>query len=175
MANSQLSSKSITTHSAAAAAANLAADKENSNPPPRNVDTTKSITMTSAKDIAGRDNKVAATTEGSSLLDAIINKKAVSLSVPQNHNELCGGDDCNCADPIYEIDESDDDENNSVYDAIDDDDNDCSIVANEEMPTQKSVLAVDSDSDDITEVVLLLMIVIMIWVIIMALQRIYCF
>ncbi len=149
MANSKLSSKSITTHSAAAAAANSVAGKENSNPPPRNVDTIKSITMTSAKDnIARKDNKVSTTNEGSSLLDAIINKKTVSLSVPQNHNELCG-DDCNCADPILEIIESDDDENNSVYDAIDDDDdNDCSIVADEAIPMQKSVLAVDSDSDD---------------------------
>ena len=51
--------------------------------------------------------------EEPSLLDAILTKQPVQLGI--HNSELCG-EDCNCAEPIIEIDNDNIDENNSVYD-----------------------------------------------------------
>ena len=51
--------------------------------------------------------------EEPSLLNAILNKQPVQLGT--HNSELCG-EDCNCAEPIIEIDDDNIDENNSVYD-----------------------------------------------------------
>jgi len=48
-----------------------------------------------------------------SLLNAILTKQPVQLGI--HNSELCG-DNCNCAEPIIEIDDDNIDENNSVYD-----------------------------------------------------------
>lgn len=60
----------------------------------------------------GKEN--APSSQPPNLLDAILNKRQVSLRAPtDNHAGLCG-DGCDCADPIVEID--DDDEDASAYD-----------------------------------------------------------
>lgn len=118
MANAKLSTKQSTEQQKAVTAMN----KENTHPSRRNVDSKKS----------------AAAAEGPSLLGAILNKKAISLSVPSQEHGLCGDDCNNCAEPILEID--DDDENNSAFDA-DDNDNDTS--------NQTALFVVDSDDESI--------------------------
>jgi predicted SprT family Zn-dependent metalloprotease len=92
MANSKLSTQQRNT-------VTVPMDEENTNPSRRNVVTKQSKDTTEELE--------------PSLLGAILNKKAVSISVRSQEHDLCG-DDCNCADPILEID---DDENNSVFDA----------------------------------------------------------
>ncbi len=94
--------------------------------------------------------------EGPSLLDAILNKKAVSLSVPNQDHELCG-DDCNCADPILEI-EDDDDENNSAFDASsvndegqifgDSDDESVQLVSTRKASTRKKAFILESEEEE---------------------------
>ena len=51
--------------------------------------------------------------EEPNLLNAILTKQPVKLGM--HNNELCG-ENCNCAEPIIEIDNDNIDENNSVYD-----------------------------------------------------------
>ena len=139
MANAKLSNKPISQ----AAVAN----KENSSPNKRNAAIKKS-----------KNKKDEATAEVPSLLGAILNKKAVSLSVPSQDHELCG-DDCNCADPILEIDD-DDDEKDGVFDASSvnldeaqsgqhsDDDSVQLVSTRKETRKQAFILESDDDEDD---------------------------
>ena len=115
----------------------------------------------------------ASTPPKTSLIDAILNKQAVSLRI-RNH-ELCGGDDCDCADPILEIIENED---ASVYDvnvdeeladSTDDDesvksntafqqqqlDDNVMDVAKSSSPDHETNASLEDDSDDDDESVVL--------------------
>ena len=140
MANAKLSTNQQTSI--------MAVDKENTNPSRRNVGdaTFKTVTtgIASSSSSCNYNNKNG-TLEGPSLLDAITNKKTISLSVSNQNHNLCG-DDCNCEDPILEIDE-DDDENNSFYGADDKNINSSSSSSDDDNNPNQSVLFVE-DSDD---------------------------
>lgn len=135
-------------------------DKENNNLTPvslRNVATRTFAMETNKNDIVSNGKEAG---EGPSLLDAILNKKAVTLSVPSQDHELCG-EDCNCADPILEID--DDDENNSVFDdassfndqgqIFGDSDNDESVqlVSTRKTSARKKAIILESDDEEENE------------------------
>lgn len=132
-------------------------DKENNNLTPvslRNVATRTFAMETNKNDIVSNGKEAGG---GPSLLDAILNKRAVTLSVPSQDHELCG-EDCNCADPILEID--DDDENNSVFDdassfndqgqIFGDSDNDESVqlVSTRKASARKKAFILESDDDE---------------------------
>lgn len=150
MANAKLSSSSSSTKSTQRG---LAVDKENLKPgSSRNVVATpRTFAMkTNESNIAKKEKEV---DEGPSLLDAILNKKAVTLSVPNQDHELCG-DDCNCADPILEID----DENNSAFDASsvndegqifgDSDDESVQLVSTRKASTRKKAFILESSDEE---------------------------
>jgi predicted SprT family Zn-dependent metalloprotease len=141
MANAKLSTNQQTSI--------MAVDKENTNPSRRNVGdaTFKTVTtgIASSSSSSCNYNNKNGTLEGPSLLDAITNKKTISLSVSNQNHNLCG-DDCNSEDPILEIDE-DDDENNSFYGADDKNINSSSSSSDDDNNPNQSVLFVE-DSDD---------------------------
>ncbi|KAL7500564.1 hypothetical protein ACHAWT_011196 [Skeletonema menzelii] len=135
-------------------------NKENTNPGKRNGATVKSASNKETKEFNSTESKTEAA-EGPSLLDAILSKKAVSLSIPSQDHELCG-DDCKCADPILEIDD-DDDENNSAFDAssvnnegqpfAESDDESVQLVLTRKTSRKKAfILESDDEEDDDVEV-----------------------
>jgi len=152
MANAKLSTKSTQRGSVAVM------NKENTNPSRRNVATITSETETKEINIGNKQEAAesAVVAEGPSLLGAILNKKAVSLSVPSQEHDLCG-DNCNCADPILEIDDDnddDDDENNSAFDAssinydVEDSDDESIQLVSARKTSRKKAFILESDDDD---------------------------
>ena len=142
MANAKLSTKSTNTRQQQTPVITRMSNKENTNPSRRkHFDTKKSEMETTEITSGNQKEEKEAAGGGPSLLEAILNKRAVSLSVPSQEHDLCG-DDCNCAVPILEIDDDDDndDENNSAFDDADDNVND---EAN-----QTALFVEDSDDDD---------------------------
>ena len=148
MANAKLSTKSTQRGSVALM------NKENTNPSRRNVATKTSENETKEINIGNKQEAAESdvVAERPSLLGAILNKKAVSLSVPSQEHDLCG-DDCNCADPILEIDD-DDDENNSAFDAssvnydVEDSDDESIQLVSARKTSRKKAFILESDDDD---------------------------
>eukprot|EP00984_Skeletonema_dohrnii_P020898 scaffold10295_cov121-Skeletonema_dohrnii-CCMP3373.AAC.1 len=149
MANAKLSTKPAQRGSV------TLTNKENTNPSRRNVATKKTSEMETKETNIGNKQEAAESdvvAEGPSLLGAILNKKAVSLSVPSQDHDLCG-DDCNCADPILEIDD-DDDENNSAFDAssvnydVEDSDDESIQLVSARKTSRKKAFILESDDDD---------------------------